>query len=693
MQPELAAQIAPNYSTAPNPCATTLNLGISSAGADMKFYLYPRSDGAATGYVLLAINTSTTTSEGAVFTPNEAVTFTSFESRADMADNTTTCPGFTADSADRDEYHTCGIGVTVGPSPQATYPSLYYNSGAPLQAPGSVRLYSLTNGVASTASSPPPVPVGATPTPLPSVSAFPFPSDFPARYQPLVNALLTPAPFTTPFPVPTGTVLTLGTLPTCAEMAPPYYNYFGRKFVVAYCPDASPNPTATSFTATVTYGGGLAFQTIVNLIGPTPSPTSSACHSPLTLPQGSTYYGICVAQGSQVTVIPIDAPPTPNPAPTYSAYPGMLDTTCGASGTYMSQVGGPFPPASKQCMFLSNPMNGIIPPNAQPDPNDAAMMTASDMAAGPHPLGVVGTIQGGNGNYAFNWVNAGSPSVPVNETCSGLCGTMTSAVTWLPQDMQVQGATDCHAEEVYFAQQIVEDFWTVDACSPFQVYQGQTISTGAATRLPMSSDGTGSTVTASAISPALGMIRGESVLDTRVATYETTIQFAPDCTSKFYRYPAKGSDGGAGNAGCDHANAPPDGAFMYYQWNGARAYPYATIDTLNHILSCNLDPPSTKYWASMTLGYGHGGIISDSNGNGGHAVYVQTSTDRNLTRFGVASAWLVIATETGTAISNGSYQIPISHGASNCIVDTDMHFLSPLTPPVPGTTIGIPIAP
>jgi hypothetical protein len=269
---------------------------------------------------------------------------------------------------------------------------------------------------------------------------------------------------------------------------------------------------------------------------------------------------------------------------------------------------------------------------------------------------------------------------------------MANSPVWVPQvGVQFQGPPDCHAEEVYYSLGYVEDMWQVNkANSPIctgRVYQGATLTSVAATRVPFSGDGTHSQVTASTISPGIGLIRGQDVLDTRVATFPTAIQIAPPCTNNFWRYPAHGSDGGVGSS-CS-GTLPPNGAEIMYKWSGASGTPeQVSAQTVAHVLSCNLDPLSQKWWLTLTIGFGHGAFITDTNGGGSTGYYIQTETDRDMTRFGVPSSWQVIAKDMGVSISgDGTYSLPISYGTSNCIAKGDVHFVSPATPNQPISTL------
>jgi hypothetical protein len=678
MLTEFYGQIEPNPEVTPNPFATRLVISNSGSGADVVCSLYPRRDATpgSTGYVDVCVNQSSTTAETVSFTPNQSTYFDSWDTQSNINDSASGfCPSFTPLTYNDRSFHNCAIVITIAASGTFTL------SGTNAMQPGAVRFFHLANGTASSAASPTPVPV-ITPTAGPTEVPVSFPADYPLAYEPYVNARVSPQPYVTYYPYTSGPTVNAGAPANYESFQ--YVNSKGEVLYVPYFPQPSATPNTFIFSVTNTQPGAGA-----NFIGTTaflPTPTSSPCTyggggltlgpSPNPNSTGSAQaYGICVP-----SVVQFEAsPPSPNPSPTYSAYPGMLDAPGGTN--YISAVGGPFPPASRQLMFFKNPMLGIIPSSPTIDPNDADYKAHSGVNGTPAPLLVVGTIAGApSSGYSYNWVTNGSPSVPLNETCSGTCGTMGISPVFSPADLQIQGQPDCHTEFVYFTLQYVEDLWQADksntpACTG-PVYQGATITSVAATRLLFSGDGTHSQVTASTISPGIGMIRGQDVLDSRVATFPTGIQIAPPCTNAAWRYPAFGSDAGVGSS-CNIGDGiqPPNGAEVFLN------------ETAAHVASCGLDILSQKFWMNMVPGLGHGLFITDTNGGGSTSYYVQNETDRDMTRFGVASSWQLIAKMLNVSIgANGTYSLPISTG-SGCINTADIHFLDPSTPNVQGTTI------
>ena len=647
---------------------------IGSAGADVHTLLVPRTDPSgvmgATGYVLYAWNTGAS-AESFNATANQATDYDEYDTQFI---NSPGAPQPTPPPADDGSW----IRVSINQS-YAANATFYGSNSSPnyalYLAPGAIRMISIINSAADPSPSPTAVAV-VTPAPTSTPAPAVFPTAFPTAYQYAVNSLLAPAIYPgsiyTPYPFQSAPTLSAGVLSGTLSFF--YLRADGTYVFVAY------NNTAGG-TANLTCAGSAVgcFLNQSYIISPTQSPTPSGYGS---------FVNVTGNPAVQYYVLPTPAPngfittiaaglPTADPAPTVSPYPAATSV---ATPYYLSRVGGPFPPPSKVLNFLQNPMLGQVPDGATLDANDAMWITNSGVQGGPDPFIVGGTIAGdqSNGGYAINYVdNSTSDSTPYKLDCgsyAAYCAPLQGLPIWMANDPQRQdGATDYH---------IVNENFQGDGIGPYEDecwistvplrYQGASQACHAYARLYMNSDGTNGQVTASGVTPTIGLVKPWDWTDTTTKTFPYALYVSTKCTSAGHLYPSNASDAGAGSS-CPGIN-PPSGARFIYRTSGGTD---TKAVTLAHIASCGLDAYSAKFWNTLAV---YGAEINDTNHfTGGFSVYFES--DRDIDKYGYSNPYAAIASTLGASLNvgTGTYTFSMSRGTSNCISLSDIHFLAPTT--------------
>jgi hypothetical protein len=239
-------------------------------------------------------------------------------------------------------------------------------------------------------------------------------------------------------------------------------------------------------------------------------------------------------------------------------------------------------------------------------------------------------------------------------------------------DPQRQTNSDAH---------ILNDNYQGDAIGPYQDglwvtsvpprYEGGTINAQAAGRIYFSGDGGNDQITASGITPEVGLIRPWAWADLTTSTLPSALAVAPKCSSGSHIPPAVGADAGVGSS-CTGIQ-PPGGARFIYRPSGTTTKAQA----LAHIASCGLDPYSAKYWNTLAV---YGAVIVDTDPftSGFSAIF---ESERDFDKYGYSNPYALIASTIPGSTFNqaaGTYSIPVSTG-SGCINLSDLHFVDPGT--------------